>query len=1615
MFQIQAQEQDQANPRMWRTKRRLKGIKESITKEELLPIQINIVTLLTTKGLIDEQKIVTHMVAATCHSERSIQIAAENKLRSIHMDLESPITIREIYDFYKGNAGRHPIEQEKRKLMGFLVQSKEATQQLDNVMIVLKDTLFQEYATTTMQRLGFDFFQWNMQVGFESNGAGKELFLEANFKFQRIIKAYEQHQHNLFSDDQKEHYLLTMALIAKRFPELVKHQYQYIQDYYTALAQEPEKPMQMVIQQALSQLIYAYFPLSNDIQQSLYHLFQHILQHQRKHTNLALAALKGMNRLFPFHHLPSTFLTLTMIDHPAQQIREEAERGLSLKKEAHYQHTLVGHEEHHLPSFDQLVDYMNKETTKTPLNAICMTRLLQFIKMVMKEDEISIANLTKMSLEAYMHLIQQCYRENATGDSLLEANKAYLQVLIDHRHDDLVHSWMRESLPAIFKVRYRGHPLSRTAHGQLIAILFIELNLPELWKTIWEPLVDDLQTHLSPTRVKFSALVSLGTIIALSPTMEPPFLPIMDKTMRLLDHHDTHDELYEAASLVIGSFGMFNGFYKLEKLNESQFKVIQEEATKKIDINLLNRTKIMHMIKKKLKRSSTSDKLKEHIILSLGQMTMADDLNKHFFDEVLDVLFSMANLKASEVLFSIGEALASLCGGTQYCSLYTSDQLFQYETKHKHRDSIVAEQEEQDQMLDEAFAVATEGPEVQASHFRDDYLKMVLQRLVQKGVLSGKKIVRQSTGIWLLAVVNYCGSMPALQPFLSEIQSAFSILLTDTNEVTQEIASKGLSTVYSLGSDDVKKNLMDSLVTSLSKKNKNISKIKKEEDSELLLFPSGSDMQTKNKNVPGTYKELISCATDIGQPQMIYQLLNVSQHNALWNAKKAAAFSVLSISNDSLGDQRHLKAVLPKLIPKLYRYQYDPNPLISDSMGRLWSSLVDNTQATVKQYTPQIMKELLRGISSSLWRVRQSSIDALASCFTGRIYEELADYVVEAHESLFCLCDDHKDTVRAAATRALQKVGEFSIKSCNPTYTPSSRVEEALNQLIPLYLHKGVVFPFEPIIHFSIKQLYGISKASKSLITPHVSDIVGTLLEQMSSLEPRMLSYAQVRNQFSQSDIESIRLSLSKSGPVEDTISLLGRFVNEEVMETLVPRLKEILNIGVGLPTRCGTARFLGDLGKFNKKALKKFTPSLLPVMLQSLQASNSPAERKTLALAIPYVLKCSTFKRGKALVQSILDMYTNERTTDEDHYYAGLLIRSISKHVLALIRRLYDQVVPIIFIARHDPIKKVADIWNDVLNDTMTTSLRETSRQHLLPISKTCSDLLNHQEWRMKKQGAEGINEIATLLSLELDSTVRKQLIDTILTNLSGQIWKGKEVLLMALANLCKMHPKNTLSDWEPLIKTLFRECQRKGPLIYTSNAYQAFSHLLHTDYVHLSSSLASTIQHHLLDLLAKERESEKIVFTDQQKLNLLSSQQQLKTYQIHALGGCFPKPQLDETFMNQLCSLLIGFLSSSHSVYEARAFLSASSYFLDYHILHSLKLSASQLSSFYDALLFCLNPSHSSELIRLDAMVIFQTKLLKLIDSFNASSSHPLSIPNVEQLQVLLNLEPIHRLRDK
>uniref|UniRef100_A0A0E0RDF1 Proteasome component Ecm29 N-terminal domain-containing protein n=1 Tax=Oryza rufipogon TaxID=4529 RepID=A0A0E0RDF1_ORYRU len=241
------------------------------------------------------------------------------------------------------------------------------------------------------------------------------------------------------------------------------------------------------------------------------------------------------------------------------------------------------------------------------------------------------------------------------------------------------------------------------------------------------------------------------------------------------------------------------------------------------------------------------------------------------------------------------------------------------------------------------------------------------------------------------------------------MREALTHLLGDQNDLTQDLASQGMSIVYELGDASMKEQLVHALVNTLSGAAKKKRAIKLMEDSE--VFQEGTIGNNPTGGKLSTYKELCSLANEMGQPDLIYKFMDLANYQAAINSKRGAAFGFSKIAKQA-GEA--LQPHLHTLIPRLVRYQYDPDKNIQDSMAHIWKLIVADPKKTIDEHYDLIVEDLLVQSGSRLWRSREASCLALADIIQGRRYGQKLEMhmffeLYSAITKLIFRFDDDKD------------------------------------------------------------------------------------------------------------------------------------------------------------------------------------------------------------------------------------------------------------------------------------------------------------------------------------------------------------------------------------------------------------------------------------------------------------------------------------------------------------------------------------------------------------------------------------------------------------------------------
>ncbi|GKU93498.1 hypothetical protein SLEP1_g7091 [Rubroshorea leprosula] len=244
---------------------------------------------------------------------------------------------------------------------------------------------------------------------------------------------------------------------------------------------------------------------------------------------------------------------------------------------------------------------------------------------------------------------------------------------------------------------------------------------------------------------------------------------------------------------------------------------------------------ILEVLQEKLSKLLSGDDIKaiQKIVISLGHVCVKETSSPHLHIALI-LIFSLCRSKAEEILFAAGEALSFLWGGvpvtaheilkTNYTSLSMSSNFL---------------------TGDMNLSLSNFSPIENSGDSEDAHIVVrdtITKKLFNDLLYSNRKEECCAGTVWLVSLTMYCGHHSAIQKMLPEIQEAFSHLLGEQNELTQELASQGMSIVYELGDESMKKNLVDSLVGTLTGSGKRKRAIKLAKGAGIALRPHLSDL-----------------------------------------------------------------------------------------------------------------------------------------------------------------------------------------------------------------------------------------------------------------------------------------------------------------------------------------------------------------------------------------------------------------------------------------------------------------------------------------------------------------------------------------------------------------------------------------------------------------------------------------------------------------------------------------------------------------------------------------------------------------------------------------------------
>ncbi|KAJ3123506.1 hypothetical protein HK098_001853 [Nowakowskiella sp. JEL0407] len=747
-------------------------------------------------------------------------------------------------------------------------------------------------------------------------------------------------------------------------------------------------------------------------------------------------------------------------------------------------------------------------------------------------------------------------------------------------------------------------------------------------------------------------------------------------------------------------------------------------------------------------------------------------------EKVLDYFFTLPDKlnKQVEVHFTVGEAICAIAG--QWEPLCVCE------------------------YLDIADATIP--------NLRDDVDASVTKVLEKcfEFIASGKPSGRKGICVWLLCIVKYLGNNKSVKRQLEKVHGAFSSLLVDRDDFIQEVASKGIGIVYELGDPAMKKELVQSLVSTFTEGKK---LAPQSVTAETTLFDNNALGNTPEGTNITTYQSILSLAADLNQPDLVYRFMNLASHHAVWNSRKGASFglhSIVALSRDEI------RPFLPQLIPRLYRFQYDPNPKVAESMKNIWRALItEDTPSTttssetsstsdgssgatsrasgarriIDDYFDMIMKDLLVALGDRQWRSREASCHALNDLLVGRSLQQLEPYLENLWASLFRVLDDIKESVRVAAFSACKTLTNITVRYCDPTVVSEKEGQKIIDIIFPFFMTKGLGSSAEDVRKFSLKTILRITKSAKSLLKPHLTELMATLLESLSVLEPQAMNYLSFHTEkynISQDQLDSSRLNAAKMSPMMDALESSIEQIDAKVLETLVPRLIGVVRKGVGLPTKAGSARFIVSLCVRIPQDLRPHADNILKALSGAI-SDRSAVVRKAFASACGYTAHLATEPALKRFVTHLRKLALESEDEDTRSIPAITLLET-SKRARTELEPFLSTLIPLAFLGARDLSPSIKEIWTAVFSELIVGSVSSSLNIYGKEIIDMFKQLLSESpSWNLKRQVGLSISDMADTLGDDF----KKNMTDAVamlMEALGGRTWEGKQDVVKALSTVC-------------------------------------------------------------------------------------------------------------------------------------------------------------------------------------------------------------------------------------
>mmetsp|Transcript_3070 Transcript_3070/g.3428 ORF Transcript_3070/g.3428 Transcript_3070/m.3428 type:complete len:1836 (-) Transcript_3070:992-6499(-) len=1413
------------------------------SSQEIYVVKLRLLEFL--KSGFHSKNIAFPLLVASCDSSSSISDPSEILFRKLDIDLEDPSFINALVELFVGSSKTFtppvgPILQEK--ILSILLKSRYAARHSD-ISKLSSVALASDYSK--LKRAAVHFIKWVSKNHSENENleSVKEFNIDMASQLRSNLMGEGWPRIDMagvrnYSSAINQRLLQYEALgnILKSNPELILDDFTYFEFLFQSLEGE-ESELRSAIQDALSGLTIHLPNISTFSKNKLKSLAKKYLSEDKIELKENLhscryIAIKYVNCAFPFNDSEARVLCIfgTSKDNRPDTI-EEAQKGLhpywfnilqsSNTLEFKATSDLLGsNSKVEFPSFSDIVF-----TLKAELNSAedqenskllgCMACGIQFILHALVMQSISGKTTVIVPDEEWLVRIDKAIDVDQTVINCLikEIRFVSQEDSTMDENSKTYESSFRAFLSIIFDCfvgQYRNNNkiLSNITYGTTFTKL-LSLSPPSVIEKL-TPFIPDLLLISNDRSLNESSSVQIAKsigVIASHPINDNLTINnLLNKIIAEELQNPTSKTKLLIAAYVLSRLALHKRIdfidsellvtfcnkllYTLQNLNTyyTGLECISQLAifgllgpVLEVDVRLKTFwSKFIEEIKPRVKRCD------ERSVLTLSHLLMAsnDAADTENLNEYEKLVYDTHVSKQIEYVFTSGEAFTILAAG--------------WDSK----------------VLERQIDIQDESVEYIPSN--TSRLAFIL-KVTLESCNNTKPSLRKAGCIWLLSLVQYCGHLSDIKDRATEIHLTFMRFLADRDELVQESASRGLSIVYEMGDYDLKDTLVRGLLKSFTDSNSSTLAAGSVGHETELFEP---DLLKTNDGSVSTYKDVLNLASDVGDPSLVYKFMSLAKSSALWSSRKGMAFGLGSILSKSSLDEliSSNKGLANKLIPKLYRYRYDPNSSVSKSMNDIWNALIKDSSKTVNDNFDLILNELLKEMGNKEWRVRQASTAALNDLLQTVSLDVYEERLEQIWGMSFRAMDDIKESVRKEGSGLTRSLATTLTRTADVKSGVSiNKAKKVLSNLIPFLLgSKGLLSDAEDIKKFALDTVLKLCKVGGSAMKPFIPDLLDNFINLMSSLEPEAVNYVVLnadKYNMKSNDIDAQRLQSLGHSPMMDAIEKLLDSLDNSLMPGTVQILQQSIKRSIGLPSKVCGSRVLVSLVVKHLELVKPYGDQLLKTCINQLNDKNDTIA-SSYASAAGYLCRIASIDKIIEYSKVLLKLYF-ESDDDRSREIAGIGSESMSKYSGDKFELVLSAFLPLAFIGKHDSVKTVKQPFEREWIES--TSGNNSIKLYMKEICDICETYLTSNQYRIRKTIGKAI--VALCNSIEATTAFPLPLMNKLFTILieacKGKSWSGKELILESLVSISvksKMLINNDNVLFNKLNKVIITEAKRRN-----------------------------------------------------------------------------------------------------------------------------------------------------------------------------------------------------------